>query len=106
MIYTLAAKRTDDGREVLTLSYAPFDPGSEQFGSIRPTAPMILTAGFETVEFEYFGAEKEKDRPDWTPVWSEEAERLPSAIRIRTRTEFGGAGWPDLFFNLRSGDTS
>jgi hypothetical protein len=106
MIYTLAAKRTDDGREVLTLSYAPFDPGSEQFGSIRSTAPMILTAGFETVEFEYFGAEKEKDRADWTPVWSEEAERLPSAVRIRTRTEFGGAGWPDLFFNLRSGDTS
>jgi hypothetical protein len=31
---------------------------------------------------------------------------LPTAIRIRTRTEFGGAGWPDLFFNLRSGDTS
>jgi general secretion pathway protein J len=106
MIYTLAAKRTDDGREVLTLSYAPFDPGGERFDSIRSTTPMILTAGFETVEFDYFGAEKEKDRPDWTPVWSEEAERLPSAIRIRTRTEFGGAGWPDLFFNLRSGDTS
>ena len=106
MIYTLAAKRTDDGRDVLTLSYAPFDPGSEQIDSIRSTAPMILTASFETVEFEYFGAEKEKDRADWTPVWSEEAERLPSAVRIRTRTEFGGAGWPDLFFNLRSGDTS
>jgi hypothetical protein len=67
---------------------------------------MVLTAAFETVEFEYFGAEKEKDRPDWTPVWSDDAKRLPNAIRIRTRTEFGGAGWPDLFFNLRSGDTS
>mgnify|MGYP001821362708 CR=1 FL=1 len=106
MIYTLAAKRTADGREVRTPSYAPVDPGSEQFGSLRPTAPMILTAGFETVEFEYFGAEKDKDRPDWTPVWSEEAERLPSEIRIRTPTEYGGAGWPDLYFNLRSGDTS
>ena len=106
MIYTLAAKRTDDGREVLTLSYAPFDPGSERFESIRTTEPMILTASFETVEFEYFGAELEKDRPDWTPVWSEEAELLPNAIRIRTRTEFGGAGWPDLFFNLRSGEAS
>ena len=106
MIYTLAAKRTDDGREVLTLSYAPFDPGSERFESIRTTEPMILTASFETVEFEYFGAELEKDRPDWTPVWSEEAELLPNAIRIRTRTDLGGAGWPDLFFNLRSGDTS
>jgi hypothetical protein len=103
LIYTLAAKRTDDGREVLTLSYAPFDPGSERFEAIRTTEPMILTAGFETVEFEYFGAEKEKER---TPVWREDAEQLPTAIRIRTRTEFGGAGWPDLFFNLRSGDTS
>ncbi|MHC4408316.1 MAG: prepilin-type N-terminal cleavage/methylation domain-containing protein [Planctomycetota bacterium] len=106
MIYTLAAKRTDDGREVLTLSYAPFDPGSERFEAIRSTAPMILTAGFETVEFEYFGAEMDKERPDWTPVWREDAEFLPSAIRIRTRSEFGGAGWPDLFYTLRSGETS
>jgi len=106
MIYTLAARRTDDGREVLTLSYAPFDPGSERFESIRSTAPMILTAGFETVEFEYFGAEMEKDRPDWTPVWREDAEQLPVAVRIRTRTEFGSAGWPDLYFNLRSGQRS
>ena len=106
MIYTLAAKRTDDGREVLTLSYAPFDPGSENFDTARQTAPLILTTAFETVEFEYFGAEMDKDRPDWTPVWREDAERLPSAIRIRTRTEFGGAGWPDLLYTLRSGERS
>lgn len=106
IIYTLAAKRTDDGREVLTLSYAPFDPGSERFEGIRTTEPMILTAAFDTVEFEYFGAEMEKDRPDWTPAWREDAEQLPVAVRIRTRTEFGGAGWPDLFFNLRSGQRS
>jgi hypothetical protein len=67
---------------------------------------MILTAGFETVEFEYFGAETDKERPDWKPAWREDAERLPAAIRIRTRTEAGGAGWPDLFFTLRSGSTS
>jgi hypothetical protein len=84
-------------------SRAPFDPGSERFEAIRSTAPMILTTGFETIEFEYFGAEMEKDLPDWTPAWREDAELLPSAIRIRTRTQFGGAGWPDLFFKLRSG---
>jgi prepilin-type N-terminal cleavage/methylation domain-containing protein len=106
MIYTLAAKRTDDGREVLTLSYAPFDPGSERFEAIRTTEPLILTAGFETVEFEYFGAEMKKERPDWKPVWREDAEQLPNVIRVRTRTEFGGAGWPDLYFNLRSGQRS
>jgi prepilin-type N-terminal cleavage/methylation domain-containing protein len=106
MIYTLAAQRTDDGREVLTLSYAPFDPGSERFEAIRTTEPLILTAGFETVEFEYFGAEMKKERPDWKPVWREDAEQLPNVIRVRTRTEFGGAGWPDLYFNLRSGQRS
>jgi general secretion pathway protein J len=106
MIYTLSAKRTDDGREVLTLSYAPFDPGTENFETARSTAPMVLTTGFETVEFEYFGAEMEKERPDWKPVWRDDAEFLPSAIRIRTRTEFGGAGWPDLFYTLRSGEKS
>lgn len=106
LVYTLAAQRTEDGREVLTLSYAPFDPGAERFEVLRSTAPMILTAAFETVEFEYFGAETEKDRAAWKPVWREDAERLPNAIRIRTRTEFGGTGWPDLFFKLRSGDAS
>lgn len=106
MIYTLSAKRTDDGREVLTLSYAPFDPGTENFENARSTAPMILTTGFETVEFEYFGAEMDKEQPDWKPVWREDAERLPTAIRIRTRTEFGGAGWPDLLYTLRSGEES
>ena len=106
MIYTLAAKRTDDGREVLTLSYAPFDPGSERFEAIRSTEPMILTTSFPTVEFEYFGAQMEKERPDWTPVWREDAEQLPTAIRIRTRTEIDGAGWPDLFYTLRSGEDS
>jgi len=106
MIYTLAAQRTDDGREVLTLSYAPFDPGSKNLETVRSTAPMILTAGFEVVEFEYFGAETEKERPEWKVSWREDAERLPSAVRIRTRTELGGAGWPDLLFNLRSGQRS
>jgi hypothetical protein len=106
MIYTLAAQRTDDGREVLTLSYAPFDPGSERFEAIRSTAPMILTTEFATVEFAYFGAEADKERPDWKPAWREDAERLPLAIRIRTRTESGGAGWPDLVYTLRSGQRS
>lgn len=106
MIYTLAAKRTDDGREVLTLAYAPFDPGTENFENARSTAPMILTADFGTVEFEYFGAEMDREPHDWKPDWRQDAERLPRAIRIRTRTEFGGAGWPDLLFTLRSGEKS
>ena len=106
MIYTLAAERTEDGREVLTLSYAPFDPGSDDFGTVRATAPMILTAGFEPVEFEYFGAEMRKDVADWKPAWRDDAEKLPTAIRIRTRTDLGGAGWPDLYYTLRSGQRS
>jgi prepilin-type N-terminal cleavage/methylation domain-containing protein len=106
MIYTLAAERTEDGREVLTLSYAPFDPGREDIEAVRSTAPMILTAAFETVEFDYFGAEMDKDRADWKPAWREDAERLPVAIRIRTRTDLGGKGWPDLLYPLRSGQRS
>lgn len=106
MIYTLAAKRTEDGREVVTLSYAPFDPGAEDFATVRSTAPVILTASFETVEFEYFGAEMRNEAADWKPVWREDAERLPTAIRMRTRTDAGGAGWPDLIYTLRSGESS
>jgi len=106
MIYTLAATRADDGTEVLTLSYAAFDPGTENFETAHTTASMNLSAGFETVEFEYFGAETDKDRPEWKSSWREDAERLPGAIRIRTHTDLGGAGWPDLLFTLRSGEKS
>ena len=106
MIYTLAAQRTEDGSEVMTLSHAPFDPGSGDITTVHSTAPIILTASFETVEFEYFGAEMREDATDWKPTWREDAERLPTAIRIRTRTELGGAGWPDLIYTLRSGESS
>jgi len=103
MTYTLAAERID-GREYLTLSYVPYDPGSEDFDDPHTSDRRIISSGFEAISFHYFGAEMDKEVPDWKQSWRNDAEHYPNAIRIRTRTDLGSGGWPDLFYTLRSGE--
>lgn len=103
MTYTLAAERID-GSEYLTLSYVPYDPGSEEFDDPYTGERRIISSGFEAISFRYFGAEMDKEVPDWKQSWRDDAEHYPSAIRIRTRTDLGRGGWPDLFYTLRSGE--
>lgn len=105
MTYLLAAE-TIDGREFLVLSYAPFDPGSDEFDEPFTSDSMMLGPGFEAISFHYYGAEMEDDNPDWKRDWRDDAERYPSAIRIRTRTDLGNGGWPDLVYTLRLGGRS
>ena len=105
MTYTLAAEAID-GREFLTLSYTPFDPGSDEFDAPLTSERQVLGPGFEAISFTYFGAEMEDENPDWKQNWRDDAERYPSAVRIRTRTDLGSGGWPDLLYNLRLGEHS
>ena len=96
----------DGGGEVLTLTHAPFDPGAGRFDTARSSPPVILSTRFERVEFDYFGAEMAGDQTHWQPAWRQDAEQLPSAIRLRTHREPGGEGWPDMVFTLYSGRSS
>jgi len=105
MTYSLAA-RTEDGREFLTLSYSPFDPGSDEFDEPLTSETVVLGSGFEAISFHYFGAEMEDDNRDWKQNWRDDAEQYPGAIRIRTRTDLGNGGWPDLVYTLRLGERS
>jgi len=105
MLYTLAAERID-GRDYLTLAHAPFDPGADRFGAADPGERRIVSAGFAAIAFDYFGAETDKDVAGWQTGWRDDAERVPAAIRIRTRDETGQHGWPDLFYRLRTGGPS
>jgi len=105
MTYMLAAERVD-GRETLTLSYAPFDPGSDDFGAPLNADRVVLGTGFDAISFHYYGAEMQDESPDWKQSWRDDAERYPHAIRIRTRTELGSGGWPDLLYTLRPGERS
>ena len=103
VVYTLAAESVD-GRESLTLRYAPFDPGTEVFSKPVRSDSTILAWGFEAVSFQYYGAEMDKDIPEWRSRWNADAEHYPRAVRIRTRNTPEGHGWPDLVFRLKSGE--
>ena len=105
MTYLLAAE-TVDGREFLVLSYAPFDPGRDEFHEPLTSETVVLGSGFEAISFHYYGAEMEDDNRDWKRNWRDDAEQYPSAIRIRTRTDLGNGGWPDLVYTLRLGGRS
>jgi len=102
MTYSLAAD-TIDGQQVLTLAYAPFDPGSDGFDELLASERMVLASGFDRISFHYFGAEMDDDDPAWVQSWSEGAEQYPAAIRIRTRSDSDDRGWPDLTYTVRPG---
>jgi prepilin-type N-terminal cleavage/methylation domain-containing protein len=103
VLYTLKAENVD-GKESLTLRYAPFDPGTDVFSKSVRSDGMILAWGFEDVSFEYYGAEMDKDIPEWRSRWSADAEHYPLVVRIRTRNTPDGYGWPDLVYRLTSGE--
>jgi len=105
MRYMLAAE-TIDGRESLTLRYAPFDPGSEEVDDRFISEPIILGWGFESISFHFYGAQTDDEDAAWQQDWQDDAERYPSAVLIRTRSETGSDGWPDLVYALRSGGQS
>jgi len=105
MSYLLTAE-TIDGHESLTLRYSPFDPGSEEIDNRFVSEPIILGWGFENISFRYYGSETDNDEAAWRSDWQEDAEHYPSAVLIRTRSETGSDGWPDLVYALRSGGES
>jgi general secretion pathway protein J len=103
LIYTLAAETIDDV-DTLTLSYAPFDPGNEKFGEPLYSEQVTLATGFDAVSFDYYGSATEDDSPSWTHRWRRDAERYPAVIRLRTREDDNGTGWPDLVYTVRLSD--
>ena len=105
MTYVLAAE-VIDARHALTLRYAPFNPGSDEINADYFSEPMILATGFEGIGFQYYGAPTDDDEVTWQTIWEDDADYYPSAIFIRTRAEPDGDGWPDLVFELHSGDSS
>ena len=86
----------------LTLSYAPFDPGSDVFSEPIARGRQILASGFDSITFEYYGSETDEEDPAWLPNWRPDAERYPLAIRLRA----SGNNWPVLIFKLRSAGAS
>jgi general secretion pathway protein J len=103
--YILTAEAIEEDN-ALTLRYAPFDPGSDELSNDYFSEPVVLATGFDGIGFQFYGAPTQDDDTEWRASWEEDAENYPKAIIIRTRSEPGADGWPDLVFELRSGDQS
>lgn len=95
-----------DGEKRLTLRYAAFDPGNEEFVLPDRNERIVLAQDFDTIEFRYYGAPTEDDIVEWLDAWPEDAESYPRAIHVRTSGTSEEDGWPDLVFELRSGGAS
>jgi general secretion pathway protein J len=103
LIYSLTTEaRGDEVR--LVLSYAPFDPGTEDFAEPRSSRRTVLVDNLTEASFDYYGAEVADIEPAWQRNWRADAEFFPSMIRIRTATEESVSSWPDLMFTLRSNE--
>ena len=94
---------TVDGETLLTLRYAAFDPGNEEFVLPDRNNRIVLAREFDTIEFRYYGAPTEDDMVEWLDAWPEDAELYPRAVHVRTSGEGDDDSWPDFVFELRSG---
>ena len=103
--YVLRGETIND-RKLLTLRYAPFDPGHEEFVLPEQSERIVLAQDLTTIEFRYYGAPAEDDIVEWLDAWPADAEAYPRAIHVRTSGEGQHDGWPDFVFELRSGSSS
>lgn len=103
LMYSLTTE-TRGGEVRLELSYAPFDPGAEDFAEPHSSRRTVLVENLTGASFEYYGAEVADIEPAWQRNWRTDAEFFPSMIRIRTATEESDRSWPDLMFTLRSNE--
>jgi general secretion pathway protein J len=106
LITYLLEVTTIDEQTLLTLRYAAFDPGSDELSHDNLSEPIILGAGFDGAGFQYYGAFTDDDELAWHSSWQNDAENYPLAVFIRTRPDPESHGWPDLVFELRSGESS
>ena len=85
-----------DGR--LWIRWRPYLPADPNAGEERET---VLLEKVSSVEWAYFGAERDDDpQPQWHSAWTQ-ATRRPKLVRLNLTVQ--GAPWPDLVVALSQG---
>jgi prepilin-type N-terminal cleavage/methylation domain-containing protein len=109
--FGLSAQRQDYDTN-LVFSYIPFNPDADAFRTASSHQQVVLVEGVQKVSFDYFGtpgttasvrAGTSSEPPRWHQRWDEEAQRLPSLIRVRIAVNEGQQPWPDLYLALPAG---
>lgn len=102
-VYTISSQRSDVGRQ-LVLSYAPYDPGEQEFDYLPVSRHKVLIESLSEVRFAYYGAPDPDDDPDWHAEWVAEDNAIPRRVRIIPVPADETTDWPDLSFIIRAGD--
>lgn len=85
-----------DGR--LWIRWRPYLPADPNAGEERET---VLLEKVSSVEWAYFGAERDDDsQPQWRSEWTS-SKRRPKLVRLNLTVQ--GAPWPDLVVALSQG---
>jgi hypothetical protein len=99
IVYTLVAEEYSDGQR-LVLSYAPFDPGADDFREAESDQRLILADGFARISFEFFGTQASESVPSWHREWPHDEESLPGLVRITLATANDADRWPELILKI------
>jgi hypothetical protein len=97
LVYRLGVEPLS-GSSRVTLAFAPFDPGSEQFAMAEISGKEVLTDKLLDASFEYFGAQDEHDQPSWHATWPSTTGRVPTVVRMQLTST--ALQWPDLLFQI------
>jgi prepilin-type N-terminal cleavage/methylation domain-containing protein len=98
LVYRLTAEPSTETSHMI-LSFAPFDPGSDDFAMPEISGRELLTDRLSGISFDYFGARKEREQPAWHTEWPSDSARLPLVVRMQLSSS--GQQWPDLLFRVR-----
>ena len=84
----------------LTVGRRLLRPPAEGAADSGTTPPKSLVDGVVEAEFAYYGSPGRRMAYDWYDSW-EDAERLPSLVRVRVRTRTAGE-WPEIVVHLKA----
>ncbi len=103
-IYKLMLESGAGGRRLL-ISYAAYDPGTDDFVEIQNGRQTLLATNLADAYFEYFGQPDDEADLAWYDVWSDEAAYFPQIVRIHTVPGMQ-TDWPELTFVIRAEEST
>jgi general secretion pathway protein J len=87
------------GRLVMRRALAAAD--AKDFDALDKAEKFTLAEGITAVQFEFFGAENDTSKPDWSDRW-DYPQRLPSHVRMQLK--LGEEALPDFVVALKLGE--
>lgn len=85
----------------LVMRRVPAAPDAKDFSALEAAEKFTLAEGITAARFEYFGAENDTNKPDWSDRW-DYPQRLPSHVRMHFK--LGEETLPEIVVALKLGE--